>query len=157
MIENKSSRWRNPSCHRPLHHHARPKTHLAAHTACHVRPILPLVDQSAQPTFVAPAFIVHTSHSIKYLIYLSKPNIMFVNLRICACGICVFTDKWWWWLWIEYMNLCLCFFFFFWLFGFMSLWLFGSWAIIGKCDRKRNGNSTRLKIVNLEKVFIGNE
>ena len=29
-----------------------------------------------------------TLHTLKYLIYLSKPNIVFVNLRICACGVC---------------------------------------------------------------------
>ena len=99
----------------PWHKPKRPHQH------CHVRPILPLANQSAQPNFVAPAFTVHTSRSIKYLIYPSKPNIMFVNLRICTCGVWVFTDEWWWWLWIEYMHLCLCFFFFFWLCESMTI------------------------------------
>ena len=145
------------------------ETHLAAltqtqtpHQCCHRRPILQLVDQSAQPNFIALAFTVHISHSIKYLIYPSKPNIMFVNLRICTSGVCVFTDEWWWWLliWI-YASVLVVFFFFF--FFFLAFWLcesvclLGSWAIIGTRDKKRNNNSIGLKMVKLEKVFIGNE
>ena len=145
----------NPSRCPRRHPH---ETHLVALTQTQTpTPMLPLVDQSAQPNFVAPAFTVNTSHSIKYLIYPSKPNIMFVNLRICTCGVCVFTDEWWWWLWIWIYASVLVVFFFFWLFGFVSLWLLGSWAIIGTSDRKRNNNSTGLKTVKLEKVFIGNE
>ena len=95
------------------------------HQCHHVRPILLPITRSALSNFVAPVFTIHNSHfTLKYLIYPSKPNIMIVNLKICACGVCVFTNEWWWWLWIEYMNLWLClwlpvlksFFFFFWLF-----------------------------------------
>ena len=135
---------KDTSCY-PHRHHTKPISfpwHKAKrpHQHCHVRPILPLANQSAQPNFVAPAFTVHTSRSIKYLIYPSKPNIMFVNLRICTCGVCIFTDD-------DgdcELNICICacgvFFF-----GFVSLWLLGSWVIIETSDRKRNSNSTGLK------------
>ena len=80
---------------------------------------------------------LHNSRfTLKYLIYPSKPNIMIVNLKICACGVCVFTNEWWWWLWIEYMNLWLCLWlpvlkrFFFFFFGFFLVFGFVSKVIL---------------------------
>ena len=66
---------------------------------------------------------------------------MFVNLKICTCGVCIFTND-------DgdcELNICICACGVFFFFGFVSLWLLGSWAIIGTSDRKRNSDSTGLK------------
>ena len=97
------------------------ETYLAAYVGCLICP--------AQPSFVAPAFIVHMYliyHFLQTLIkclWILESN----NLCLWTCGVCVFTNEWWtnvgeWWLWIESMLLVVFFFFSaFWLFGFVTL------------------------------------
>ena len=67
-----------------------------------------LLDLPQPSQFTLRCSSLHSSHfTLKYLIYLSKPNIVFVNLRICACGVCGLN------IWI-----CACGV----LFGFLALW-----------------------------------
>ena len=140
-----------PTCRRPRETYLQPP---------------PPVAQSAQPSFVAPAFTVH-----RYLLlyFPSKPNKMFMTLwsenlrfiesRNCAfvvwnCGlvvfhVCVFTDEWWTKLMLVIVNwLCAavaCDFFLF--FGFLALWLCHfvfvtlSLVYIDKRDRERETES----------------